>query len=79
MTREQFNKFLKHDGTVLYRGRRYETPNNVPAGEHECIYLWEVGSRGARWFVASKQELLAACYEYLPNVEQLKIEVIPCV
>ena len=75
MTREQFTNFLKHEGILLYRGRRYETPNDRPIGEHESIYLWEVGSRGSRWFVASKQELLAACFEYAPNEEQLIMEV----
>lgn len=74
MTRPQFDEFLKHKGRVKYRGRLYYTPNDKATGEHESIYLYEASTSGTKWFVATKQELLAPCYEYIPQHEQMIID-----
>lgn len=75
MTRKDFDDFLKHKGRVKYRGRLYTAASDKPAGMYESIYLETVNKNGGRgWFIASKQEILSAAYEYIPNEQQLTIK-----
>ena len=73
MTQAEFDEFIKHNGFVEYRGRRFFTPNDVPIGEAQGLYLYNTKDDN-KWFVAGRAELLTSAYIYIPKEEQLVID-----